>query len=198
MSGFSREEPKTVCKTIYTPIKASAAAVRSEHCNSRWLKQILLEKWWNILFCISDSSHCFSFIFSSLFFHSIPASSSSFPPPPPSIAAPPHTLLLLFPPSLSCQLPRRRCCHGYRAAGQISWCLVSFRRVHRSLSCMCAHYYLFFFPTRLICDPCSFRPPRALFFSFLHPLITSLQSVCSKNGDHTQLQWPLDLVYSIT
>lgn len=53
-------------------------------------------------------------------------------------------LVLTFPslfslsPLLSCQLPRRRCCHGYRAAGQISWCLVSFRHVHKSASCMCA------------------------------------------------------------
>lgn len=44
-------------------------------------------------------------------------------------AAADASLLLL----LSCQLPRRWRCHGYIAAGQISWCLVPFRHVHKSL-----------------------------------------------------------------
>lgn len=41
-------------------------------------------------------------------------------------------------PLLSCQLPWRQCCHGDRAAGQISWCLVLLRRMHKSVSCIWA------------------------------------------------------------
>lgn len=82
-------------------------------------------------FCISDSSRRFS----PSFFVPIHISLSS----PPSLLSPPSSshccccrrFSLL--PLLSCQLPRRQGCHGYGAAGQISWCLVSFRHVHKSL-----------------------------------------------------------------
>lgn len=159
-------------------------------------------------FCISDSSRCFSpsFLFTFLFlFYSclfLLLLLHPSPPHPPSLSSavfplsPLSAAASLFP-LLSCQLPRRQCCHGYRAAGQISWCLVSFRHVHKSVSCMRALFLPFpseacLWSLRLLF---SSRPlsPCFFFFSF-----TRWSLSVSSTYHHPQLQCDLtDFVYKL-
>lgn len=126
---------QTVCQRIYMPINAvrSLACYRSLKLNKITLKKGVKYRFWiggSRCFC-SQSFFFFVFFFFILFY-------LVFFLPPISYLVLTFPSLFSLPPLLSCQLPRRQCCHGYRAAGQISWCLVSFRHVHKSASCMCA------------------------------------------------------------
>lgn len=120
--------PQRMCRRLLMLI-----SVRSKwECNSSV---------WNNRSTWSDSSCCFHHL--HLFFPYsclILLLHQPFPP------RPPHLGVSHFP-LLSCQLPWRQCCHGDRAAGQISWCLVLLRRVHKSFSCICScfTFQTFFF-----------------------------------------------------
>lgn len=117
-------------KRIYTQMNACVAKVRSLHFLLK--KTNTVEEMVMYPFCTSDSSHCFSpsflftfFPFYSCFLLILLLHLRPFPPHPPPYQSLSFPSLLssaaasLFP-LLSCQLPGRQCCHGYRAAGQIS------------------------------------------------------------------------------
>lgn len=152
---------------------------------------MLVKKWWKI----HSASVTHHLSLPIIFLHPptptspLSLSSAVFPSPLSLLS----TSLL---PRLSCQLPRRQRCHGYRAAGQISWCLVSFRHVHKSLSCMCA----LFLPCFPVCDPCGSPFPRTLsrlvgwFFSFIRWSL-SLQPGFAAPTNPTMQCGCIDFVY---